>query len=286
MIFKNRESTNKNRKRIKIISQTPKEIIADIERADSDVTEVGTLINAQVFNDFQSEINSAVSTSQNALNTAATANTKSDTAIATANSAKTESETALTLANEAKEIAQGIENQIPTRTSELINDSGFSTTQLDVTSKLEASNIIAGTNISLTKNGNDVTINSRGASLVRIWQGNTKLGERINISSNTMPQYKYFLFVTTKGVFLGNCVGAECNSDTSDGDYNNYLIVSGVFSNYTFEVQYWEYYDSQQGEEGFWSTKNICVITHSGSGHTIQSTTTNLPYVKAIYGIL
>lgn len=58
MSFTNRTGQNLNRKKIIIINQTPNEIIADIERADT-VTEEGTPINATIFNKFQEEINSA-----------------------------------------------------------------------------------------------------------------------------------------------------------------------------------------------------------------------------------
>ena len=43
MDFKDRQGQNLNRKKIKIISQSPTEIIADIERYDT-VTEEGNLI--------------------------------------------------------------------------------------------------------------------------------------------------------------------------------------------------------------------------------------------------
>ena len=62
---------------------------------------------------------------------------------------------------------------IPTKTSDLTNDSGFLTsipseyineTELStaLTPKLEATNIIAGTNVTLTKDGNNITINATG----------------------------------------------------------------------------------------------------------------------------
>ena len=114
MEFRDRKGTNLNRKKIKIISQTPTEIIADIERFDN-VTEEGTEINANVFNTFQSEITSAVTNAneaktesntaknnaQNALDTANSANTKSDNALQTASLANTNSTSALTTANNA-----------------------------------------------------------------------------------------------------------------------------------------------------------------------------------------
>ena len=75
MTFQDRTGTNLNRKKIKIISQTPSEIIADIERADNPITE-GTKINAAVFNTFQDNINTALANSSSANQNAATALTK------------------------------------------------------------------------------------------------------------------------------------------------------------------------------------------------------------------
>lgn len=67
MDFKDRQGQNLNRKKIKIISQSPTEIIADIERYDT-VTEEGNLINAEVFNTFQKEIDQANTNASSALN--------------------------------------------------------------------------------------------------------------------------------------------------------------------------------------------------------------------------
>lgn len=93
MIFKDRTGTNLNRKKITIISQTPTEIIADIERADNPIEE-GTTINASVFNSFQDNINTAIDTANSALES-------SNTATTTANSAKTNSTSALNIAGKA-----------------------------------------------------------------------------------------------------------------------------------------------------------------------------------------
>lgn len=69
MSFTNRIAEHINRRKIKIISQTPTEIIADIERADENVTNQGTLINAQTFLDMQAEIQSALDTVSNGIGT-------------------------------------------------------------------------------------------------------------------------------------------------------------------------------------------------------------------------
>lgn len=114
MLFKDRQGTNLNRKRISIVSQTPNEIIADIVRADNP-TEEGTEINASTFNGFQAEINSANEKSDNAITIASSANstskeaktiadnasTKADSAVTTANTALSNASNALTTANES-----------------------------------------------------------------------------------------------------------------------------------------------------------------------------------------
>ena len=68
MIFQNRQGSNLNRKRLRIVSQTAEEIIADVERADSPTVE-GTPIDASVMNQFQSEIDTANSNASTAVST-------------------------------------------------------------------------------------------------------------------------------------------------------------------------------------------------------------------------
>lgn len=55
--FVDRTSSNPNRRKLKIISQTPTEIIADIERADENVTTTGTKINANNLQNIINKIN-------------------------------------------------------------------------------------------------------------------------------------------------------------------------------------------------------------------------------------
>ena len=83
MIFQDRTGSNLNRKKIKIISQTPTEIIADIERADTPIIE-GTTINASVFNTFQNEIDTANTKAQNAHDLATSASNSATTALSKA----------------------------------------------------------------------------------------------------------------------------------------------------------------------------------------------------------
>ena len=128
MIFQDRTGTNLNRKKIKIISQTPTEIIADIERADTPVIE-GTTINASVFNGFQNEINLANTNASTALTSANLANTSSLEAKEIASEAKTESVTATSIANDAKATAlSAIEKatEVEANFNEIVNSSGQS----------------------------------------------------------------------------------------------------------------------------------------------------------------
>ena len=62
--FKNRNDSNPKRKKIKIISQTPNEIIADIERnSQIEYENKGTALNAELFNILKDNIVTAVETS-------------------------------------------------------------------------------------------------------------------------------------------------------------------------------------------------------------------------------
>ena len=62
MEFENRIANHINRRKIKIISQTPTEIIADIERADENVSNTGTPINANTFASLENLVNEALET--------------------------------------------------------------------------------------------------------------------------------------------------------------------------------------------------------------------------------
>lgn len=107
MEFKDREGKFLNRKKLKVISQTPTEIIVDVERCD-EPTQEGTKINAGVFNDFQSQISLANSTASqastiavSARETATGANTKSDDAVSKSSKAVLDSAQAIATANES-----------------------------------------------------------------------------------------------------------------------------------------------------------------------------------------
>ena len=293
MEFKNRQGSHPNRKILNIISQTPTQIVVDVERDNTGVTEEGTPINAEVFNTFQAEITTAVSTantanttSQNAKNVAdeaktlagqantnsstavttateaktlaSSANTKSDTAVSTANVAKTESTSALAIATEAKTKAESIEGQIPTKTSQLTNDSNFATTAM-LDPKLESTNIIAGSNIELTKNGKNVTITALSGGVGNI---------TMNGSTTTSPKF----YAPTSGggsgyrdIYYENELPAI--GSTVSGTSGGYVLVNGNATvdsvYYDDESEYWTYY--------YTSKTPIWKAVNNSKGYTYQS---------------
>ena len=144
--FENRVSTHPNRRKLTIISQSPNEMIVDIERADS-ATIDGSIISADTLNDFQDEIDTANSYASSALSTANSANTTAQTASTTANSANqtatsadtkattalSNSQTAITTANEAKAKALEAESKLADRGA-TIKINGASQTEINFTS--------------------------------------------------------------------------------------------------------------------------------------------------------
>ena len=151
MNFENRQGTNLNRKRIKIISQTPTEIIADIERADNPTVE-GTDINATVFNNFQNEINTAKANSVNSISIANNASSNSSTAISTANSAKEKSTIAETNSANALIYANSAETNSSTALTKA------TTAESNASSALtKASNAEANANNALTKANSSIS---------------------------------------------------------------------------------------------------------------------------------
>ncbi len=63
--FKNRVSSNSNRHKLIIESQNESEIVAFITRADTNVTEVGTKIDAEILNDWDKKVEKAFALTQN-----------------------------------------------------------------------------------------------------------------------------------------------------------------------------------------------------------------------------
>lgn len=285
MEFKDRKGSHLNRKILNIISQTPTQMVVDVKRDNTGICEEGTPINAEVFNNFQTEItvafstaneaketsnvastisqnakdvadeakniasqantnsDNAITTSNEAKNLANSANTSSNTAVSIANEAKTESSSvkamaseAKTLANNAKSIVEGIEGQIPTKTSQLTNDSSFVTEEM-LNSKIEPENIIAGSNIELTKNGKNVTINalSSGAGSITL-----------NGTVTTNPRF----FAPTSGGSTGyRDIYSENElpsiGSSVSGTNGEYVLVNGNGTvdsiSYDEECEYWTY---------------------------------------------
>lgn len=128
--FFNRESNNTNRRKLKIVSQTDTEFVADIERADDNVVVEGSPINAETFNGFETRLEDietksansesiskqaktiaidAESTANSAIATAESAEDIANTAIATANQASSDASNALTKATYAvNEVAKNL----------------------------------------------------------------------------------------------------------------------------------------------------------------------------------
>lgn len=100
--FKNRQSQYINRRKLTIISQTPNELIVDIARNDGVISEAGSGINASVMNDFNSQVNTAVSNAAIALE-------KANSAITISNEAKTSAEGAVNTSNTANETSSRAE---------------------------------------------------------------------------------------------------------------------------------------------------------------------------------
>ncbi len=90
-VFRNRQSTNPNRRRLTIIEQQGNEMLVDMSRADTNVTEEGTPLNADVLNQWNRSVDESESRSTNAVNTANQANTKSDNALSKATTAESNS---------------------------------------------------------------------------------------------------------------------------------------------------------------------------------------------------
>ncbi len=144
--FVDRVSTHRNRRKLTIISQSPNEMIVDVERADS-ATINGSIISADTLNDFQDEIDTANSYASSAFSTANSANTTAQTASTAANSANqtatsadtkattalSNSQTAVTTANEAKAKALEVESKLADRGA-TIKINGTSQTEINFTS--------------------------------------------------------------------------------------------------------------------------------------------------------
>ena len=151
MIFQNRQGSNLNRKRLRIVSQTAEEIIADVERADNPTVE-GTPIDATVMNQFQSEIDTANSNASTAVSTASTAASNAASALSTANAASQTASTAASTASDAKTKADYVETQLADRGA-TVKFNGVTQTEVNfdsdpqtqINSKLSIANVLSVT---------------------------------------------------------------------------------------------------------------------------------------------
>lgn len=151
MIFQNRQGSNLNRKRLRIVSQTAEEIIADVERADSPTVE-GTPIDASVMNQFQSEIDTANSNASTAVSTANTASQNASNAVSTANIASQNASNAVSTANAANAKALYVESQLADRGA-TVKFNGVAQTEVNfdsdpqtqLNSKLSIANVLSVT---------------------------------------------------------------------------------------------------------------------------------------------
>ena len=176
MEFKDRQGQNLNRKKIKIISQTPTEIIADIERYD-DATEEGTLINANVFNTFQAQIDQASIKASSALSNVNDANNKSDEAKINANEALTKAKTALSNSETAINKASQLENALADRGATVyVGEEAKSTIYFDADPQIQLNNKVEKAKSTLsTVSADDLFIIKKSNS-----------SENYNISLNTL----------------------------------------------------------------------------------------------------
>lgn len=133
-------------------------------------------VTAKDIMDTQETAINANNNATTAVSTANSANTKSDGAVSTANSANTTANTANTTANEAKTNANTALTQIATEVTNrtnadnalqsqiTTNTNNISTNTTNISKKLEKSNIKAGSNVTISVSGNDVTISSTGGA--------------------------------------------------------------------------------------------------------------------------
>lgn len=172
MEFKDRKGQHLNRKKLKIISQSPTELIVDMERFD-DVEEEGTKIDAEVFNAFQTEITTANTNASNAVSVAnsaksesSLANSNSQTAVTTANSADAKAAQAVEAANTANtksDSAVATANSANTK-----SDSAVATSNTALTKSEEAvATANAAKNESASANTNSSTALSNSQSAVQ-----------------------------------------------------------------------------------------------------------------------
>lgn len=167
--FQNRVSSTPNRRRIKIISQTPTEIVANIEM-DDNPTVVGTPISADVLNEWDSDVllakQKCVTAETNAANALAVANLadgKSDNATTLAT-------TAGEIANEAKTIAQKAIEQVITKQGTKVTENGVVMENFNADTKVNIAQSSANKALVTDNLGNVVTSSIIPVGDMKIYQ--------------------------------------------------------------------------------------------------------------------
>ena len=136
--FKDRISTYPNRRKLKIITQTADEIIADVEYADS-ASQDGTPVNAAKLNEIRTTVDSANTYATNAYNTASSANTTAGNADTKAGQALSNSQSALTTANNAYSKADEALNQVVNMQGTKVKVNGVIVSEFDSNTKVDVS---------------------------------------------------------------------------------------------------------------------------------------------------
>lgn len=228
-VFKDRRSDNSNRRKLTIIQQQGDEMLVDIERADTNVTEPGTPFNAEVLNNWNNKIDLSDNKSDTAISTANQAITKSDNAISKSNDAET-------VSRRAEENATGALSQV----NKLVQDVDFSQiagdgapsvefiTNSDGTKKFSFKNLKGGkgdnvhvrysfNKTSMTEQpttsttyigfyyGETASNNARDYSWTRIWGAKTISSAdyaQIVLNGTVNPEEIYFIEGTTDGALV------------------------------------------------------------------------------------
>lgn len=216
MYFIDREGENLNRKKLKIVSQTANEIIADIEHADN-VTVEGTPINAAAMNSLKGTIDSANANATAALTKANEAYSKADEA---AQGNGTVVRINGVISGELNYIAnpQTQINNIINNTTKLTNESGGFAAGYN-SSAIANNAVQLGTGVNNIENtmqymnnkiaDSDGQVYSKGVKTINrndftwkvIWTGSTTSGTAFNISSvfTTYPDATEILMVAGNG---------------------------------------------------------------------------------------
>lgn len=143
--FKDRISENPNRRKIKIVSQTADEIIADIEYADN-ASQEGTPVNAAKLNEIRTAVTNAENNSSQALTTASGASATAGDADAKAGQALTNSQNAVTTANSAYSKADEALTQVVNMQGTKVKVNGSIVSEFDADTKVDVNTYSALSN--------------------------------------------------------------------------------------------------------------------------------------------